>query len=211
MSHAANTTHRITNRYPKLDCIILNAGFQRTLNFTKPESVDISSAEAELRTNYLSPLAAVTAFLPHLTSLAPQPTGIYLVSSGLALVPITRCPNYCATKAAVHSLAYTLRAQLEESNVKVVEIMPPAVQTELHTQQADLVAAGESNFGLPLDEYTDETWGLMSAEEEHEEIVVSALSERFEAVDEKRKVIFKKMVEAMNKNGGKFGEPKQSK
>lgn len=182
-----------------MDCIILNAGFQRTLDFTNPDSVDISSAESELRTNYLSPLATVTAFLPHLTSLAPRQTGIYLVSSGLALVPITRCPNYCASKAALHSLAYTLRAQLEESNVKVVEIMPPAVQTELHTQQADLVAAGEGKIGLPLDEYTDETWGLMKAEEEHEEVVVKALTERFGGVDDKRKVMFKKMAEMMNK------------
>ena len=66
-----------------------------------------------MRTNYLSPLTTITAFLPHLTSLGPDnPAAIVLVTSGLAVVPMPRCPNYCASKAALHSLAWSLRAQL---------------------------------------------------------------------------------------------------
>lgn len=167
------------------------------MDFTKPSSIDVSQAEAELRTNYLSPLATVTAFLPHLTSVS-GPAGIYLVSSGLALVPITRCPNYCASKAALHSLAWTLREQIKGTNVRVVEIMPPAVQTELHTQQADLVAAGEGQIGLPLDAFTDETWGLMKQDEELDEVVVKEIQDRFAGVDDKRKVMFRKMLEMMS-------------
>jgi short-subunit dehydrogenase involved in D-alanine esterification of teichoic acids len=174
------------------------------MDFTNPSSISVSSAEEELRTNYLSPLASVTAFLPHLTSLS-GPAGIYLVSSGLAMVPITRCPNYCASKSALHSFAWTLRSQLEGSNVRVVEIMPPAVQTELHTQQADLVAQGDANFGLPLDAYTDETWGLMTKDEELDEIVVQEIHDRFGAVDVERKKLFKRMAEMMRGNQGKWG------
>lgn len=174
------------------------------MDFTNPSSISISSAEAELRTNYLSPVATVTAFLPHLTSLA-GPAGIYLVSSGLALVPITRCPNYCASKTALHSFAWTLRSQLEGSNVRVVEIMPPAVQTELHTQQADLVAMGDANFGLPLDAYTDETWGLMTQEEELDEVVVKEVQNWLGPVDVERKKLFRGMVEMMRAKEGKFG------
>lgn len=83
---------RITATYPQLDSIILNAGFQRTVDFTRPDSVSIPSITSELHTNYLSPLATVTAFLPHLVSLS-SPASIYFVSSGLSLVPIARCPN----------------------------------------------------------------------------------------------------------------------
>ena len=51
-------------------------------------------------------------------------------TSGLALVPMVRCPNYCATKAALHMFVLALRKQLEGSNVKVIEIFPPAVQSK---------------------------------------------------------------------------------
>lgn len=51
-------------------------------------------------------------------------------SSGLAMVPITRCPNYCASKAALHHWLLVLREQLKETNVKVIEIFPPAVQSK---------------------------------------------------------------------------------
>lgn len=53
------------------------------------------------------------------------------MSSGLGLVPMLRCPNYCATKAALHHLVLVLREQLKESKIKIVEIFPPAVQSML--------------------------------------------------------------------------------
>ena len=57
---------------------------------------------------------------------------IQLVSttSGLALVPMLRCPNYCASKAAMHHFILCLREQLKETKVKVVELYPPAVQSK---------------------------------------------------------------------------------
>jgi short-subunit dehydrogenase involved in D-alanine esterification of teichoic acids len=201
------TLPRITAAYPKLDSIILNAGFQRTIDFTKPQSVSIETAKSELQTNYLSPLASVAAFLPHLTALS-APASIYLVTSGLSIVPISRCPNYCASKAALHSFAWTLRDQLsskqETKHVRVVEIVPPAVQTELHTQQPDLVAAGDAHFGVPLKEYADETWALMGSDDDLDEIMIAQVKERFGRVEDQKKQIFHAMNMMMRKNGGKF-------
>lgn len=199
------TSSRITKTYPKLDSIILNAGFQRTLDFTNPKSVSVDSARSELHTNYLSPLATVTAFLPHLTSV-PGPASIYLVSSGLSLVPLPRCPNYCASKAALHSLAWTLRDQLsskeETKHIRVVEIVPPAVQTELHSQQADLVAAGAAHFGVPLDAYANEVWGLMRSDEDLDEILIAQMKEMgFASVEDKKREVFRDMKLRMKRNG----------
>jgi short-subunit dehydrogenase involved in D-alanine esterification of teichoic acids len=87
-----------------------------------------------MNTNYIAPLHLVKAFLPHLQSHS-SPTSLIFTTSGLALVPILRCANYCASKAALHHLILVLREQLRGSNVGVVEILPPAVRTELHDEK----------------------------------------------------------------------------
>ncbi|KXH43041.1 short chain dehydrogenase [Colletotrichum simmondsii] len=201
---------KITSAHPTLDTIILNAGIQRSVDFNTPSTISLPSVSAELITNYLAPIHLITHFLPHLQSLnnsisTTQTTAsIILVSSGLALVPIPRCPNYCATKSALHSLAWTLRAQLQSSpssaHVRVIEVIPPAVQTELHSQQPDLVAAGQANFGMPLDEFTDETWAALEKGEEDEIIVGPA--KNFAHVETDKKKIFDKMASSF-KSGNK--------
>lgn len=62
----------------------------------------------------------------------PADAATYLsMSSGLAFVPLIRCPNYCASKAALHHFVLSLRAQLKDSKIKIIEIFPPAVQSAL--------------------------------------------------------------------------------
>jgi short-subunit dehydrogenase involved in D-alanine esterification of teichoic acids len=82
-----------------------------------------------------------------------------------------------------------------------VEIMPPAVQTELHTQQADLVAAGDANFGVPLKAFADETWSLMRGDENLEEIMIAQMKENFGDVEDKKRRIFHDMGMRMKRNG----------
>ncbi|OTA92381.1 hypothetical protein M434DRAFT_387393 [Hypoxylon sp. CO27-5] len=159
---------KITTNYPKLDCILLNAGFQHTVDFTNPSSIVLHTVDSEVTTNYLSVIHMITQFLPHLISRNPEPAGIIMVSSGLSVIPMPQVANYCATKAAVHSLAWTLRAQLggpqkqekKTDHIRVVEILPPAVKTELHTRQ------GRQQMGLDLDDYVNETWGQLTADED---------------------------------------------
>ena len=80
------------------------------------------------------------------------------VSSGLALVPLAIAPVYSATKAALHSFTLTLRHQLAESGVRVVEILPPAVNT-------DLGGPGLHTFGAPLDAFADSVMARVAAGE----------------------------------------------
>ncbi|KAK4235913.1 short chain dehydrogenase [Achaetomium macrosporum] len=163
----AEWSSRIIARYPKLDCIILNAGMQQGIDFSQPTSINPGDLTAEIATNYLGPVHMITHFLPHLMSVAKSgrvPAAVVLVSSSLALAPLPRCPNYCASKAALHSLAWTLRAQLTAARcgVRVVEVLPPAVQTELHQRQ------GLPEVGVPLRQYADQTWKELREEDKDE-------------------------------------------
>lgn len=145
----------ITGTHPDVDCVILNAGIQRRTDFSEPDAIDLGVVELEFKTNYLSQLALTKAFLPHFQKQEKQ-NALIFVTSGLALVPITRCANYCASKAALHQFILCLREQLKASNVKVVELFPPAVQTELHDDkhQPDIKNGGA--IGMALDEFTDQ-------------------------------------------------------
>ncbi|KAK0108396.1 hypothetical protein ONS95_003204 [Cadophora gregata] len=184
--------------------IILNSGIQRRLDFTSPSTVDLPQTSTELTTNYLSPLHFTTAFLPHLQSLSKsskKPTSLIFTTSGLALVPILRCPNYCASKAAMHHLILCLREQLRyaDGDVRVIELLPPAVQTELHDtkHQPDLKDGG--SFGMPLDEFTEEAWrGLCAGETD---IAVGIAKMNYEGWERQRQGVFKTMIE---KGAGKF-------
>lgn len=110
----------ITKQHPTLSSVILNAGIQRTMDFTNPSYEELSSKiTSEVDTNYTSPLLAITAFLPHLISLGSSSSApaasVILVTSGLALVPIARCANYCSTKSALHHFGLSLRSQMQSS------------------------------------------------------------------------------------------------
>lgn len=151
-------SHYVTNimtTHEDVDCILLNSGMQRGVDFTKPESIDLSSIQDELTTNYLAHLILTKAFLPFLQKRNTDCSIIYVTSS-LGLVPIIRCPNYCATKAATHAFAMCIREQLKESKIKIIEIFPPAVQTELHDAKHQPEIKDGRSIGMPLDEFIDE-------------------------------------------------------
>ncbi|KAK4503751.1 hypothetical protein PRZ48_004666 [Zasmidium cellare] len=160
----------IISKHPDLDCVFINAGIQRHLLWQEPEKVDLDLAEKEFTTNYTSPLHLTKAFLPFLQKQAPKPTSLVFVTSGLALVPNAHQPGYCASKAALHHMVLAMRLQMKEieSNVKIVELLPPAVQTELHDDKHQPEFQGKgAKFGMPLDEFTEEAYEGLSAGEEH--------------------------------------------
>lgn len=205
--------NRITTTYPSLSCIVLNAGFQRSIDFTHPEGINLALHTSELETNYLSPLHTITHFLPHLISLgAGTSSSIILVSSGLAIIPFPRCANYSASKSALHSLAWSLRSQLSSPHspathhIRVIELVPPAVQTELHTQQEDLVKLGHDKMGLALDAYMDETWNELDRDHDEikDEIVNSFHGEALLKAEEVRRKGYEGFLAVMRKVGVKI-------
>ncbi len=118
---------RVVAQFPALDTLINNAGIMRNLNLSSAR--DLTDVTREIDINLSGPVRMVQQFLPHLQ--ARQSALIVNVSSGLAFIPLAISPIYSATKAALHSFSLSLRAQLAGSNVQVIELAPPAVETPL--------------------------------------------------------------------------------
>jgi len=113
IEHAASIRSfaaQVAKDFPKLNVLINNAGIMRLENI-EMQPGDLSNAEAMITTNLLGPLRLTAALLPHLQQ-QPNAT-IMMVSSGLAFVPLAPTPTYCASKAAIHSYAQSLRVPVE--------------------------------------------------------------------------------------------------
>ena len=149
---------------PGLNAVIACAGIMRLENLLDhPEK--LQEAEGTIATNLLGPIRLISALLPHLRQ-QPHAT-IMTVSSGLAFVPMAMTPTYSATKAAIHSYTESLRYQLKDTSVEVVELIPPYVATELMGEHQS-----KDPNAMPLDEFIDEVMGLIKAHPNAAEICV---------------------------------------
>jgi len=155
---------KMAAEHPSLNVVIHNAVIMRPENLLEqPE--ELTDAEAIITTNLLGPIRLTAALLPQLNK-QPEAT-IMTVSSGLAFLPMAMTPTYCATKAAIHSYSLTLRYQLRSTNIGVLELVPPYVQTELmgNRQASDPRA-------MPLKDYIAETMKILKEQPEAKEILV---------------------------------------
>ena len=119
---------RIREQFPKLNVLINNAGISRREDLTAGNT-DISISRSIVMTNIVGVLEMTAALLP---TLMQQPSStIITTSSGLGFVPFAPFPTYCATKAFLHSWVQSLRFQLRQTSVEVLELIPPYVQTAL--------------------------------------------------------------------------------
>lgn len=154
----------LAEEYPSLNVLINNAGIMRPENLldSKPDTAD---AEATILTNLLGPIRLTSALLPLLRT-QPHSTVIN-VSSGLAFIPLTATPTYSATKAAVHSYTESLRHQLKDTSVEILELAPPYVQTHLMGDQQAV-----DPRAMPLDEFVTEVMDILTNQSEAKEILV---------------------------------------
>jgi len=134
----------VVREHPDLNVVVNNAGIQRYPKLSEFTDADWPSTAEEIAINFEAPVHLSALFIPHLMNQA-RPV-ILNVTSGLAFAPIARAPIYCATKAAMHSFTLTLRHQLKDTPIRVVELIPPAVDT-------DLGGPGLHTFGVKLDEF----------------------------------------------------------
>src|SRR4051794_39985778 len=142
---------QVTSGFPALNAVIHCAGIMRPEVLQKASTTD---AEAIVTTNLLGPIRLTAALLPHLLK-QPHAT-IMTVSSGLAFVPMAMTPTYCATKAAIHSYTQSLRSQLKNTTIQVLELIPPYVQTELMGPRM----AHDPN-AMPLKDFISEAMNIL--------------------------------------------------
>ncbi len=119
---------RVTKEHPNLNVLINNAGIMKPENL-QDLPAGLADSEAVITTNLLGPIRLTAALLPHLRK--QTRAAVINVSSGLGFVPLPVTPTYSATKAALHSYTLSLRVQLTGTPVEVIEIIPPAVATDL--------------------------------------------------------------------------------
>ena len=167
--------------FPALNCVVNNAGVQMHVSFSADGALDDARLESEVATNLLGPIRVTAAFLPQLVKMAgkspllakPARGGapvVINVSSGLAFVPMARFPVYCATKAAVHSWTMSLRQQVQGLGVKVIEIVPPWVATELGGPGKPGTTA-DGRGPMALDSFIGET--MLALESDADDVVVA--------------------------------------
>ncbi|TGE36060.1 SDR family NAD(P)-dependent oxidoreductase [Desulfosporosinus fructosivorans] len=135
----------IVNEFPELDVLVNNAGIQQRVNL-QSVTADWNYYHQEIIANLEAPIHLSLLFLPHL--LKKKEGTVINVSSNLGVTPAAWLPIYSSTKAAMHSFTMSLRLQLADTNVNIVEIMPNAINT-------DLGGVGLHTFGVPVNEFAD--------------------------------------------------------
>jgi uncharacterized oxidoreductase len=149
-----------TGNFPKLNVLINNAGIQREVRFASGGE-SFHPEEHEVETNFTAPIHLTALFTSHLMQ---QPAAAIMnVTSGLAFIPIAVMPVYCATKAALHSFTWSLRHQLKNTSVKVFEIVPPIVDTDLDKGARD--RRGQTDKGIQPEEVAEATMKAFANDE----------------------------------------------
>lgn len=137
----------VTTTYPDVNVLVNNAGIQQRFHVLHSDAkTNWSEFNREITTNIEAPFHLAMLFAPYFAK--QSAAAILNVTSGLAFTPFVIAPIYSATKAALHSFTMSLRHQLSDTSVEVIEIAPPAVNT-------DLGGSGLHIHGEPLNDFAD--------------------------------------------------------
>ncbi|WP_176061343.1 SDR family NAD(P)-dependent oxidoreductase [Paraburkholderia sp. BCC1876] len=142
----AAAARELIARWPSLNVLINNAGVMHIDDLSQP--VDDAMLVSTLTTNVMGPIRLTGALVEHLKQRADAT--IINVSSVLGFVPMAMAGVYSSTKAAMHSYTQSLRYKLKDTSVRVVEIAPPWVQT-------DLLNSKDEPRAMPLAPFIEQT------------------------------------------------------
>lgn len=124
----SNLYENVTREFPELNIIINNAGEMRLIDIAD-SSKTLEDLTREININLSGTIQMVYRFLPHL--LKKQSAAVVNVSSAIAFMAYSTAPIYSASKAGAHAFTMALRLQLKNTSVKVFELIPPGVNTNL--------------------------------------------------------------------------------
>jgi len=186
----------IMSKYPDLDCLFLNAGIQARYDLADPEQFNLDVFNNEMKVNCTSFVALVHAFLPYFQK-RETAASIIFTGSNLAIVPASVLPGYSASKAALNVFTLCLREQLKSSNINVIEVSPPPVQTELHDYMGKEI--GRSS-GMPLAAFTEKAYqGLVEGKDQ---IIIGSIgpADTFNEIVDKRRAAFENLAKMMRQH-----------
>jgi uncharacterized oxidoreductase len=132
------------SNFKNLNILVNNAGIQRDIDFKKGIA-EYKAAPNEIAINLEAPIVLSGMFIPYLTG--KEGAAIINVSSGLGFVPAAKMPVYSATKAGLHVFSMALRHQLKTTGIKVYEVIPPAVDTDLNAEGRASRGGYKANLG----------------------------------------------------------------
>jgi uncharacterized oxidoreductase len=151
----------VKSKHPDCNALVNNAGILRAV----PPALDKAGWEeraTEIEINFAGPVHLCSIFIPWFLSKADDECLVANLSSGLAFVPYTQAPVYSATKAAIHNYTVAMRYSLEGTNVRLIDIVPPAVKTDMMSYgddrddfcaaTMDRLQAGETEIGFNMSE-----------------------------------------------------------
>ncbi|MEV0270837.1 SDR family NAD(P)-dependent oxidoreductase [Hamadaea sp. NPDC050747] len=151
----------VVKEHPDLDVVFNNAAVQYRFDVTQP--IDLVKAQQQLEINLLAPLHLASLLVDHLAT-RPKPA-IVNTTSALAFTPLVEIGVYSATKAALHSLSISMRYQLRDRGIDVIEVMPPKVDTTIGAELRD--DPDSTQGGMPVPELVRQAVaGLTSDEQE---------------------------------------------
>lgn len=171
----------LSQEFPRLNILVNNAGIQRRGLQLRQEQAWETLTE-EITINLEAPIHLSMLFIPQL--IKQEQPAIINVTSGLAFTPLVIAPIYSATKAALHSFTLSLREQLMDTPIAVLEIIPPAVNT-------DLGGKGLHTFGVDVNEFTDAI--VKQLESGQLEAAYGLAAESSQASREQLDLIFKRL------------------
>jgi len=150
----------VSSNFQNVNILVNNAGIQRMIDLKKGTE-DLQSGEDEIEINFKAYVSLSAYFIPLLAK--QKESAIINVSSGLGFIPLAITPVYSATKAAIHSFTLSLRHQLRSTSIKVFEVIPPTVDTELDKGARD--RRGQADRGIKPDEVAKATIEGMKKDE----------------------------------------------
>lgn len=169
-----------------VNILINNAGIQREIDLARGIAA-LDEGDNEFRINFEGAVYLTAELMPHL--LKQENAAICNVSSGLGFIPIAIMPIYCATKAAIHSFTISQRQQLLPTGIKVFEIIPPTVDTEL--DRGARAKRGQTDRGISATEVAEAVIQGMS--EDKLEIPVGMAANLMDAPKDVADQIFRRM------------------
>ena len=150
----------ISANFPKLNILINNAGIQHDIDLTKGNE-ELLGFDSEIKINLEAPVYLSALFTPLLTG--KKNATIVNVSSGLAFMVerASRTPVYCATKAGLHAFSIAQRIQLASLGIRIVEIIPPMVESELNIAGRRKRNMLKTPFMMAVDDFVEQAFAKM--------------------------------------------------